>query len=249
MTLSKTTANGKPGDTSYGAIVQASCMPEDFREKASAVQAKYYPMEVAMDLSFEEKSDLMVEWWNAIHGLMIQAGFQKRWIPGVVSECNIVLRDGANEFFDILHHWSIPLYIISAGLGDIIEEAINKESTLHSNSRIVANYMDFDEEGQLQGFKGKMIHSFNKKNIVNYSKESFERTDHCSNLILLGDSLGDPTMADGMKKVDTILKIGFLNEEGDERLDAYKNIYDIVITTDETMDIINVFFKELLKNM
>ena len=30
--------------------------------------------------------------WETIHGLIIDEGFEKRWIPGVVSESNIALR-------------------------------------------------------------------------------------------------------------------------------------------------------------
>lgn len=44
-----------------------------------------------------------------------------------------------------------------------------------------------------------------------------------SNVILLGDSLGDPAMADGMENINSIIKIGFLNH--DVRLVPYFGLW------------------------
>eukprot|EP00794_Sanderia_malayensis_P017512 gene17512-19262_t len=248
MTISKYLVGGERGDTSHGAIEKATCMPADFRMKALELKSKYAPLEHSLELSYQEKSDLMVEWWSGIHALMLEAGFERRWIPGVVSEATICLRDGADEFFEILKEDRIPLYIVSAGVGDIIEEAITKESTLYENTKIISNFMDFNETGHLIGFKGELLHSYNKKEIVNHASAYFDESSDRTNLMLIGDTLGDPTMSDGMKHLSTVLKIGFLNYDSDAALDAYEQVYDIVIVNDHTMDVINVFIQELVQN-
>lgn len=55
------------------------------------------------------------------------------------------LREGFNEFFDQLHKNNVPLFIFSAGVGDILEEIIRQANVFHPNINVVSNYMDFDD--------------------------------------------------------------------------------------------------------
>lgn len=65
-------------------------------------------------------------------------------------------------------------------------------------------------KGLLQAFKGPLIHSFNKREgAVSHVAELQGRP----NVLLLGDSLGDLTMADGVPDHQNILTIGFLNDQ------------------------------------
>lgn len=54
-------------------------------------------------------------------------------------------RDGFNELFDQLHKYNVPLFIFSAGIGDILEEVIRQANVFYSNVNVVSNYMDFDD--------------------------------------------------------------------------------------------------------
>lgn len=55
-------------------------------------------------------------------------------------------RDGFNELFDQLHKHNIPLFIFSAGVGDVLEEIIRQANVFYSNVNVVSNYMDFDDK-------------------------------------------------------------------------------------------------------
>jgi len=55
-------------------------------------------------------------------------------------------REGYKMFFDTLYHNNIPLFIFSAGIGDILEEIIRQMKVFHPNIHIVSNYMDFSED-------------------------------------------------------------------------------------------------------
>lgn len=62
------------------------------------------------------------------------------------------------------------------------------------------------------------------------------------NVLLMGDSLGDPCMADGIENPSAVLKIGFLNhdiktEQEVVRLNKYLEAYDIVLIDDQTVDV------------
>lgn len=54
-------------------------------------------------------------------------------------------REGYENFFDKLSEHNIPVFIFSAGIGDILEEVIHQAGVYHSNVKVVSNFMDFDE--------------------------------------------------------------------------------------------------------
>ena len=68
-------------------------------------------------------------------------------------------------------------------------------------------------QGVLVGFKGDMIHTFNKNECSIHKSDYFQKLEKRENLILLGDSTGDLRMAEGAKHCKNILKIGFLNDK------------------------------------
>lgn len=71
----------------------------------------------------------------------------------------------------------------------------------------------FVSQGVLKGFKGELIHVYNKHDGALRNTEYFKQLKDNGNVILLGDSLGDLNMADGVPNVENILKIGFLNDK------------------------------------
>ncbi|XP_036889216.1 7-methylguanosine phosphate-specific 5'-nucleotidase isoform X3 [Sturnira hondurensis] len=206
----------------------------------------YYPIEIDPHRTIKEKLPHMVEWWTKVHNLLCQQKIQKCQIAQVVKESNAMLREGYQTFFNTLYQNDIPLFIFSAGIGDVLEEIIRQMRVLHPNIRIVSNYMDFDEDGFLQGFKGQLIHTYNKNSSVCENSSYFQQLQGKTNILLLGDSMGDLTMADGVPGVENILKIGFLNDKVEERRERYMDSYDIVLEKDETLDVVNGLLQHIL---
>jgi 5'-nucleotidase len=66
-------------------------------------------------------------------------------------------------------------------------------------------------QGRMIGFKGEMIHVFNKNENAVHESDYFSNLSHCTNIILMGDSIGDLQMANGAENVEAKLTIGFLN--------------------------------------
>lgn len=54
-------------------------------------------------------------------------------------------REGYEQFFDRLQQHSVPVFIFSAGLGDVLEEIIHQAGVYHPNVKVVSNFMDFDD--------------------------------------------------------------------------------------------------------
>ncbi|XP_039592468.1 cytosolic 5'-nucleotidase 3 isoform X1 [Polypterus senegalus] len=246
MTLSKFSCNGKRCPTCHNIIDNCKLVTEECREKLLRLKNTYYPIEIDPQLSIEEKFPFIVEWYFKSHTLLIEQGLQKEKLPEVVMESDVSLREGYEMFFDKLHQHNIPVFIFSAGLGDILEEIIRQAGVYHPNIKVVSNFMDFDENGVLRGFKGELIHVYNKHDGALKNTDYFRQLKDNCNIILLGDSLGDLNMADGVTSVENILKIGFLNDKVDALLEKYMELYDIVLVKDETLDVPNSILQKIL---
>lgn len=67
-----------------------------------------------------------------------------------------------------------------------------------------------------------------------------------SNVLLMGDNIGDAAMAEGMEHCDVVIKIGFLSNSLDGNLQNYLNHFDIVLLNDSTMNVPNAILKLVL---
>ncbi|VTJ80060.1 Hypothetical predicted protein [Marmota monax] len=155
-----------------------------------------------------------------------------------------MLKEGYEDLFVKLQH-SIPVFIFSAGIGDILEEVIH-QAGLSSKCQVVSNFMDFDESVVLRGLKGELIHVFNKHDGTLKNTDYFSQLKDNSNIILLGDSRGDLKMADGVVNVEHILKIGYPNGRVDELLKKYMDSSDIVLVKDESLEVANSILQKIL---
>ncbi|XP_040294768.1 7-methylguanosine phosphate-specific 5'-nucleotidase [Bufo bufo] len=239
MTLSRFQYNGERSPTCYNIIDNSKMISEDCRKKLKDLFNTYYPLEIDPNRTSQEKFPLMVEWWSKAHTLLCAQKIEKQMLSQVVKESQARLREGFEAFFDTLHLSEIPLFIFSAGIGDVLEEIIRQAGVYHPNIKVVSNYMDFDEQGVMTGFKGEIIHTYNKNNSVLRDTEYFQQISHRSNILLLGDTLGDLTMSEGVTAVENILKIGFLNDKVEQLTNQFLQSYDIVLVRDETLDVAN----------
>ncbi|CAN1258358.1 Cytosolic 5'-nucleotidase 3A, partial [Linum perenne] len=175
--------------------------------------------------------------WGQSHNLLIEGGLTYDSIKKSVAASEIAFREGVER--------DIPVLIFSAGLADIIEEVLRQK--IHrsfKNVRIVSNRMEFDNDGRLTSFKGKLIHSLNKnEHALDMAAPLHERLGDSSglndavsasvrertNVLLLGDHLGDLRMSDGLD-YNTRISIGFLNDNIENNLVGYRKAFDVVYT-------------------
>ncbi len=153
---------------------------------------------------------------------------------------NVVLRQGAKEFFRLCQEKNIPVIIFSAGgLGVVsIEKFLEKDNLLTPNVHIVSNDFVWDTEGRAVDFVRPIIHSLNKGETVLREYDFADEIGDRPNIILLGDSIGDADMAQG-SDYDHILKIGFLNKDVEKKRELYQQHFDIVIENDGDMSRVN----------
>ena len=137
--------------------------------------------------------------------------------------------------------------IFSAGIADVLEGVIHALGLSHPNQTIIGNGMIFEEssDGKLVAFKDPLIHVFNKNEALKLHLDYFEAQKSRKNSILMGDSLGDLKMVEGVESVANCLTIGFLNTKVDEMLGRYMENFDIVLVDDNTMEVPNAILERV----
>jgi len=188
----------------------------------------------------------MVEWWESTNETIIAQQIHKDTIADMVRETPFVYRPGVKNVLYTCRDKSIPFLIFSAGIYNIIYEALTQINLYFENMNIVSNKMLFnDKTGICDRFEGPLFHVFNKGSFdlkgTDYGKLVKDRR----NVIICGDSLSDLQMADGVK-YETCLSVGFLNLNKDKMLQRYKDNFDIVITDDDSFDFVNELLKILV---
>lgn len=244
--------NGARGYSTHKVLEACKLLPVTYRKDADALQQYYYPFEINPSLDEVTRIKYMEEWVEKAHNLLINSGLVKSDIVAAVNSSfdngSIILRDNTVKMLELIEKNKIPLVIFSAGIKDVLEEIIlhqlkdNGVSQLPPNFYILSNTFIFDNtvsDPKLVGFQEPLLHVFNKKATSFHSiSPFFKRQDllQRKNLLLIGDSLGDLTMSEGIPH-DNIIKIGYLNDRP-ERLPQYVDAYDIVILGDPSMDVV-----------
>lgn len=188
----------------------------------------YYPIEIHPTMTREEKIPHMIEWYEKVNFLLAAQNLDRGDVVDAVASCHdFRIRQGVEEAFGLLHERGIPVIIVSAGLGNVIEEVVRQRiakpggvvGEAWSNVRVLSNTMLWDEDGLFVEFSEPLIHMYNKS-LQDAPPALKEMIKGRSVGILAGDGLGDLTMAHGHDTTD-VLKFGFLNEKVEDRLPNY----------------------------
>ncbi|KAJ9588142.1 hypothetical protein L9F63_018500 [Diploptera punctata] len=180
----------------------------------------------------------MVEWYQKAEKLLSGFDFKIEELHDVIKREGMDLRDGTNAMLERLQSAEVPVLVFSAGLGDSVSAVLSHHDALLSNVHIISNYLQFNGL-QVNGFQGNIIHSLNKNEHALEKSEYFDLLTGRSNVVLMGDEIGDAGMAAGVHDANTVLKIGFLYDRVEDRLEEFMTHFDIVLIDDQTMDVIN----------
>ncbi|XP_033123914.1 cytosolic 5'-nucleotidase 3A-like isoform X2 [Anneissia japonica] len=223
-------------------------MSKESKEMCRDFFRHYYPKCMSTTLPDEEKFVSMTEWWSKEHDMITKTGMRKEDISKIVEQSDVVLREGCDMLFKNLADNSVPLVVCTAGIEDISSAVIKDRATLYDNISFMGNKMDFDANGKIVGLscKGTVINQYNKREMTNIYRDYFEQHMDRPNVLLIGDSIGDLQLAEGLIQPEYVLKIGFLNSHVDQNLEVYKSKFDIVVVEDSTMDVPNAVVNKIM---
>jgi cytosolic 5'-nucleotidase 3 len=248
-TLTKAFVDGEKVSSVISILRDEGYLTNDYSSKAKALFEKYHVIEIDPDFPLDEKKKLMKKWWVDHFELLIKSKLNKSDVANVVQSEKLVFREGVREFLLFLNEKDIPFLIFSAnGLGgDSIEMLLEKKNMFYEDIEIVSNKFNWDKKGFAVSYKEPIIHVFNKGETAIQDFPIFDKVRGKSNVILIGDSLGDVKMAEGFD-YEEIIKIGFLNSDIDNALDDYEKVYDVMILNDGNFNFINKLFDKILDN-
>lgn len=221
-------------------------LTSDYAPQAHALYEKYAPLERDPALDPQQRREKMHEWWMTHFDLLVRSGFSKDIIKDVVEKSSLQFRVGFEHFISYLEKHNIPLVIMSAAPGDLLLEYLRHADLLRTHVHVIANLYEFDQQGKAVKIHEPIIHSLNKSEVVIQGFPVFESIRERTNILLMGDSLGDAGMAEGFP-YDEIIKFGFLNQDREARLAEYTEHFDIVQTDDGSLDCINELLAELFE--
>jgi HAD superfamily hydrolase (TIGR01544 family) len=209
---------------------------EEYHLQANANFNYYFPYENDHTMNEREQEKMMEEWWKKHLDLVVYHGLTLAQIKEIAESSELILREGLKELFDFAKERKIPIIIFSANvLGkESIEFFLKRFGIDLENIHIVTNELHFNEEGKSFRFSDKVVHSKNKDE--NLISENLKR----KNTILAGDGLGDAQMVVD-EEGGIVYRIAVLDEIPEEKLGAYRKLFDDIISPATTLN-----FRELV---
>mgnify|MGYP003370304079 CR=1 FL=1 len=212
--------------------VAGDSLGENFKKELVNLYDIYRPIETNYNISNEEKKKKMEEWYTKCIYLYYKYNLKKSDLENSVANCNMLFRDGVKEFLNNMDENNVPVIILSAGIGNVIEEFLKNNNCYYKNIYIISNFLEFDYDGNMKEFDGKIIYTMNKKLDISTLKKFNKKLQGRCNKLLFGDLIEDKNMID-KSEWDTTISVGFL-ENNIKNLDFYKEAFDIVLTEEDT---------------
>lgn len=244
-TLSKFHHNGEAIKSSYNVFENIPTLPREFHEGTTALYTKFRKIEDDPKMTVEEKLPYMKDWWRSSEKLYIGIPCTEEMITQAVVESNVHLRTGSCKAFVRLKEAKVPILVFSAGLGNVVTAILKHNDIFFDNVHVVSNFFNIEND-KIMGFSGTLIHIYNKNQHAIENSSYFQELSHRPNVILMGDSLGDCNMDEGVHGDRTVIKIGFLSLHVEEFLPQYLEHFDIVLCDDQSMDVLNAFLDRIL---
>ena len=204
---------------------------EKFIKENTDLYNKYAPIELAYTISFDEKYKAMEEWYYKNLKLYYDYNLTAYQMEKSVRNSCLAFRAGAKEFLYDMYTKEIPVVILSAGIGNVIEQFLKENGCYYDNIHIISNFIPFDQNGNIQQFNGDLIHTLNKTTEGRVKGKLAEDIKGREYRLLIGDFVEDKKMVPAEEWGETIA-IGILDEKVDDNLEVYRKNFDIVLTNE-----------------
>lgn len=247
-TLTKNFVAGEEKPSLISVLRKEKILWEDYSREANKLYDFYHNFEIDENLSFTEKKVKMKEWWSRHFELLISSGLTKQHISEALESSGLQFREGFKKFTQLLANHQIPLVIISANgiWWESIRQFMLQQGVFTNNVFVVSNEFERNQNGEAIWYSGRVVHSFNKdETVLREFPEIYKKIEHRKNVMLLWDSLWDPSMI-AWFEYENLLKVWFLNKNREKLEESYKNLYDVIIPNDGSFEFPCQFLKKII---
>lgn len=203
---------------------------KEFKEKLNKYCDYYYPIEIDYKISKEEKEKHMIEWYSKDMELFYEYHLTKEKLEQAIKQCKDIFRKGAKEFLKKAKENNMPVIILSAGIGNVIEGILELNGCYYDNIHIISNFIKFDDNGDMIKFNDEMIHTLNKTIEGHLPSELDNEVKEKEYGILVGDLIYDINMIP-KDKLENTVTIAFVSN--DNNLEDYKQNFDVVFDKED----------------
>lgn len=218
---------------SWNTLTNPNFINPSLNKDIAKLEEKYFPIELNCSIDTKTKFAYMEEWHLRTIDLFFKYGLTKDILSNCVKHSTLQLRTGAKNFLKELYNKNIPVFIISAGIRNVIVEFLKNTDCYYDNIYIVGNNIEF-KDGKMLKFNDKILHSANKTIDVlpTNLKEKILNKDY---ILLFGDLITDINMVP-KNLLNKTLCFGFLDKNIETNTEFYKNSFDVVLTDDASFD-------------
>ena len=206
----------------------------EFLVERTKIFNHYRPIELDYTLEEEEKKKIMKQW--AVDSFNLSSKYiTKDAIDKATDNSNMYLRKGAKEFFENLRDKNIPVIIMSAGIGNIIEKFLIKQNTYFNNITLISNFFKFEDEKAIIDLDNLI--STSNKNYSAIPEEIRKELENKGKILLFGDVVEDISMVN-KNQLEKTITIGFLDHGEEQNLEVYNKNFDIVLTNNSDFEVV-----------
>lgn len=229
QTFTRYSVGSKKVHSTYSAL-QSALTPEQI-EECTNLYRHYHPLETNSALSFHEKFVLMETWQSESSNAMLKVPFSEADLKKVCEADNLLLRDGVKSFLELCKEEGVPVTIVSAGIGNLINLCLEQLEG-GFNVEVFSNVVEFDDLGMSSSFHKPLIHSLSKPAIL--AEKTLKK-----HVLLLGDMPHDLLMV-GHHSQEDVLSIGFFNDANRYNIADYQDKYDVLCMFDGTFEVVEL---------
>lgn len=216
-------------ESAYGVIEENQ--PDDVRKAARDLYHYYHAIEVDPKRSIAEKTPFMMEWYEKAHELLAHSKISKATMESACKDAPLSFRPEVAEVLRVAKRLDVPVMVFSAGIANVIRELFKQllpADCTGPHLHVVSNQIVWGEDGTIAGWEGDLIHMFNKNESHLRGSALYPELLRRRNVLLVGDSLGDVSMADGLPH-ENIVRIGIVNGDPAVYLQQYLKAFDAVV--------------------